>query len=186
VPRACDLGQVVPQLAALRCYEGVVDLPLAKAAALDPDRLARLPGEQGRGAREARPRQGRVGLGPCLELRRRRMPLPRWTRTASRACPTSRRAAPGRRGPAGACLALPGRARPCRSCAGAAAALGPGAARACPASAGAATRGQRANPAEAYPEPPAARSAPHGSLGMQIRRCMTAFCARATYVLLPP
>ncbi len=97
MPRACDLGQVVPQLAALRCYEGVVDLPLAKAAALDPDRLARLPGEQGRGAREARPRQGRVGLGPCLELRRRRMPLPRWTRTASRACPTSRRAAHGRR-----------------------------------------------------------------------------------------
>lgn len=54
VPRACDLGQVVPQLAALRCYEGVVDLPLAKAAALDPDRVARLPGEQGRAAQEVR------------------------------------------------------------------------------------------------------------------------------------
>ena len=52
VPRACDLGQVVPQLAALRCYEGVIDLPLAKAAALDPDRVARLPGEQGRAAQE--------------------------------------------------------------------------------------------------------------------------------------
>jgi len=76
VPRACDLGQVVPQLAALRCYEGVVDLPLAKAAALDPDRLARLPGEQGRGAREARPRRGVPGPAracPALpELRRRR------------------------------------------------------------------------------------------------------------------
>ena len=82
VPRACDLGQVVPQLAALRCFEGVVDLPLAKAAALDPDRVSRLPGEQGRAAQEVRT-GGFLGVNLC------------WTPTAWRACPASR-AAPHR------------------------------------------------------------------------------------------
>ncbi|KAK9806121.1 hypothetical protein WJX72_002210 [[Myrmecia] bisecta] len=54
VPLACDLGQVVPQLTYLRCFEGVVELPLRKAAALDPDNLASRGGEEGRAAREAR------------------------------------------------------------------------------------------------------------------------------------
>jgi len=53
VPLSCDLGQAVTQLAFLRCYEGVVELPLRKAAALDPENTARLPGDPGRAGREA-------------------------------------------------------------------------------------------------------------------------------------
>jgi hypothetical protein len=52
VPLSCDLGQAVAQLAFLGCYEGVVELPLKKAAAVDPDATARLPGEAGRPGRE--------------------------------------------------------------------------------------------------------------------------------------
>ena len=55
VPLSCDLGQVVKQLAHLGCYDGLLDLPLRKAAAVDPDLAARLPGEAGRAAREASP-----------------------------------------------------------------------------------------------------------------------------------
>ena len=50
---SCDLGQAVTQLAFLRCYDGVVELPLRKAAAVDPDNTARLPGDAGRAGREA-------------------------------------------------------------------------------------------------------------------------------------
>ena len=50
VPLACDLGQVLPQLAYLRSFEGVVDLALKKAAALDPEELASRP--DGDSARE--------------------------------------------------------------------------------------------------------------------------------------
>jgi nuclear pore complex protein Nup155 len=49
---SCDLGQAVTQLAFLRCYDGVVELPLRKAAAVDPDNTARLAGEPGRAGRE--------------------------------------------------------------------------------------------------------------------------------------
>ncbi|KAK9837777.1 hypothetical protein WJX74_004885, partial [Apatococcus lobatus] len=52
VPLACDLGQVLPQLAYLRSFEGIVDLALKKAAALDPGDLASRP--DGDSAREAR------------------------------------------------------------------------------------------------------------------------------------
>ena len=52
VPLTCDLGQVVPQLAELRSFEGCLQLPLAKADALDPSRSAALPGEEGRPYRE--------------------------------------------------------------------------------------------------------------------------------------
>ena len=52
VPLSCDLGQAVSQLAFLRCYDGVVELPLCKAAAVDPDNTACLPGEAGRAGRE--------------------------------------------------------------------------------------------------------------------------------------
>lgn len=52
MPLSCDLGQAVSQLAFLGCYDGVVDLPLRKAAAVDPDNEARLPGEAGRAGRE--------------------------------------------------------------------------------------------------------------------------------------
>ena len=51
-PLSCDLGQVVKQLAHLGCYDGLLDLPLRRAAAVDPERAARLPGEAGRAARE--------------------------------------------------------------------------------------------------------------------------------------
>ena len=54
VPLSCDLAQAVTQLAFLRCYEGVVELPLRKATALDPDNTARLTGEPGRAGREVR------------------------------------------------------------------------------------------------------------------------------------
>ncbi|CAL8471349.1 g10891 [Coccomyxa elongata] len=54
VPLSCDLAQAVTQLAFLRCYDGVVELPLRKAAALDPDNTARLAGDPGRAGREAR------------------------------------------------------------------------------------------------------------------------------------
>lgn len=50
MPLACDLGQVLPQLAYLRSFEGVVDLALKKAAALDPEELASRP--DGDSARE--------------------------------------------------------------------------------------------------------------------------------------
>ena len=52
VPLACDLGQVVPQLASLRNFSGCVELPLRKAAALDPGNMASSPGPEGRAARE--------------------------------------------------------------------------------------------------------------------------------------
>ena len=52
VPLACDLGQVIPQLANLRNFAGCVELPLRKAAALDPSGLASRPGPEGRQARE--------------------------------------------------------------------------------------------------------------------------------------
>ena len=52
IPLSCDLGQVVKQLAHLGCYDGLLDLPLRRAAAVDPERAARLPGEAGRAARE--------------------------------------------------------------------------------------------------------------------------------------
>ena len=55
IPLSCDLGQVVKQLAHLGCYDGLLDLPLRRAAAVDPDRAARLPGEAGRAAREVGP-----------------------------------------------------------------------------------------------------------------------------------
>lgn len=54
VPLSCDLAQAVTQLAFLRCYDGVVELPLRKAAALDPDNTARLTGEPGRVGRQVR------------------------------------------------------------------------------------------------------------------------------------
>lgn len=56
VPLSCDLAQAVTQLAFLRCYDGVVELPLRKAAALDPDNTARLAGDPGRAGREVRAR----------------------------------------------------------------------------------------------------------------------------------
>ena len=49
---SCDLGQVVKQLAHLGCYDGLLDLTLRRAAAVDPKLAARLPGEPGRAARE--------------------------------------------------------------------------------------------------------------------------------------
>ena len=52
VPLSCDLGQVVKQLAHLGCWDGLLDLPLRRAAAVDPEVAARLPGEAGRAARE--------------------------------------------------------------------------------------------------------------------------------------
>ena len=52
VPLSCDLGQIVKQLAHLGCYDGILDLPLRRAAAVDPENAARLPGEAGRAARE--------------------------------------------------------------------------------------------------------------------------------------
>lgn len=55
VPLSCDLGQVVKQLAHLGCWDGLLDLPLRRAAAVDPEVAARLPGEAGRAAREVRP-----------------------------------------------------------------------------------------------------------------------------------
>ncbi len=55
IPLSCDLGQVVKQLAHLGCYDGLLDLPLRRAAAVDPERAARLPGEAGRAAREVCP-----------------------------------------------------------------------------------------------------------------------------------
>ena len=55
VPLSCDLGQIVKQLAHLGCYDGILDLPLRRAAAVDPENAARLPGEAGRAAREVGP-----------------------------------------------------------------------------------------------------------------------------------
>jgi nuclear pore complex protein Nup155 len=55
VPLSCDLGQVVKQLAHLGCWDGLLNLPLRRAAAVDPEVAARLPGEVGRAAREVRP-----------------------------------------------------------------------------------------------------------------------------------
>ena len=52
VPLSCDLGQIVKQLAHLGCYDGILDLPLRRAAAVDPENAARLPGDAGRAARE--------------------------------------------------------------------------------------------------------------------------------------
>jgi nuclear pore complex protein Nup155 len=54
VPLACDLGQVVPQLALLRAMDAVVDLPVAKAAALDPGNAAAIEGPDGATARSRR------------------------------------------------------------------------------------------------------------------------------------
>lgn len=65
VPLSCDLGQAVAQLAYLGCYDGVVDLPLRKAAAVDPDNEARLPGEAGRAGREV-PTVSVLPCGSCL------------------------------------------------------------------------------------------------------------------------
>ena len=54
VPLACDLGQVVPQLASLRNFSACVELPLRKAAALDPGNMASSSGPEGRAAREVK------------------------------------------------------------------------------------------------------------------------------------
>ncbi|KAI3427442.1 hypothetical protein D9Q98_010357 [Chlorella vulgaris] len=54
VPLACDLGQVVPQLAYLRAVQALVDLPLRKAAALDPLNAAASPGPEGEAALQRR------------------------------------------------------------------------------------------------------------------------------------
>ena len=52
VPLACDLGRVIPQLADRRQYDGVVDLPLRKAQALDPSDVASQPSTEGDAARQ--------------------------------------------------------------------------------------------------------------------------------------
>mmetsp|Transcript_20731 Transcript_20731/g.49379 ORF Transcript_20731/g.49379 Transcript_20731/m.49379 type:complete len:994 (-) Transcript_20731:270-3251(-) len=54
VPGACSLGQVVPQLSHLGCYEGVVNLPIKAAGALDPGNMAARPGTEGDNARARR------------------------------------------------------------------------------------------------------------------------------------
>ncbi|EFN51092.1 hypothetical protein CHLNCDRAFT_141404 [Chlorella variabilis] len=54
VPLACDLGQVVPQLAYLRAVQAIVDLPLRKAAALDPHNVAAQLGPEGEAAAQRR------------------------------------------------------------------------------------------------------------------------------------
>lgn len=66
MPLSCDLGQAVAQLAFLGCYEGVVELPLAKAAAADPDATARLPGDAGRAGREVQPASYSLQKSSCL------------------------------------------------------------------------------------------------------------------------
>ncbi len=66
MPLSCDLGQAVSQLAFLGCYDGVVDLPLRKAAAVDPDNEARLPGEAGRARQEVTTPEAFFGdIGVC-------------------------------------------------------------------------------------------------------------------------
>ena len=55
VPLACDLGRVVPQLADRQLYDGVVDLPLRKAQAMDPGDVALQHSPEGDAARQARP-----------------------------------------------------------------------------------------------------------------------------------
>ncbi|KAL4425159.1 hypothetical protein ABPG77_008264 [Micractinium sp. CCAP 211/92] len=54
VPLAVDLVQVVPQLAYLRAVQAIVDLPLRKAAALDPHDVASQPGPEGEAAAQRR------------------------------------------------------------------------------------------------------------------------------------
>ncbi|KAL4426022.1 hypothetical protein ABPG75_010038 [Micractinium tetrahymenae] len=54
VPLAVDLAQVVPQLAYLRAVQAIVDLPLRKAAALDPHDVASQPGPEGEAAAQRR------------------------------------------------------------------------------------------------------------------------------------
>lgn len=58
VPLACDMGQVVPQLAFLRNFAGCVELPLRKAAALDPSNLASSDLPERRAAREVSQQNG--------------------------------------------------------------------------------------------------------------------------------
>ena len=99
VPLSCDLAQAVTQLAFLRCYEGVVELPLRKATALDPDNTARLTGEPGRAGREVRclsaPPSLRAPvlraihnysmylLSPCMHTWQIPSPVPSFTATSS-------------------------------------------------------------------------------------------------------
>jgi nuclear pore complex protein Nup155 len=47
VPLACDLAQIVPQLALLRALDAVVELSIRKAAAIDPNNAAYIPGPDG-------------------------------------------------------------------------------------------------------------------------------------------
>lgn len=54
VPLACDLTQIVPQLALLRCLDAVVELSVLKAAAIDPNNAAYIPGPGGETARSKR------------------------------------------------------------------------------------------------------------------------------------
>ncbi|PRW05942.1 nuclear pore complex Nup155 isoform B [Chlorella sorokiniana] len=54
VPLAVDLAQVVPQLAYLRAVQALVDLPVRKAAAIDPHNVAAQPGPEGEAAAQRR------------------------------------------------------------------------------------------------------------------------------------
>eukprot|EP00884_Botryococcus_braunii_P002912 jgi/Botrbrau1/12621/Bobra.0169s0148.1 len=54
VPLSVDLVRVVPQLVQLRAFEALVELPVRRAAALDPANTAALPGDDGRAARQVR------------------------------------------------------------------------------------------------------------------------------------
>jgi len=54
VPLACDLAQIVPQLALLRSLDAVVELSVRKAAAIDPNNAAFVPGPNGEAARVKR------------------------------------------------------------------------------------------------------------------------------------
>ncbi|PSC67210.1 nuclear pore complex NUP155 [Micractinium conductrix] len=54
VSLAVDLAQVLPQLAYLREVQALVDLPLRKAAALDPHDVAATPGPEGEAAQQRR------------------------------------------------------------------------------------------------------------------------------------
>jgi nuclear pore complex protein Nup155 len=54
VPLACDLAQIVPQLALLRSLDAVVELSVRKAASIDPNNAAYVPGPHGEAARVKR------------------------------------------------------------------------------------------------------------------------------------
>ena len=54
VPLACDLAQIIPQLALLRSLDAIVELAVRKAVAIDPGNVASLPGADGEAARSRR------------------------------------------------------------------------------------------------------------------------------------